>query len=424
MAWKEAACEDAIKAELRQLFEELKVLRVIRRAEVPKSAKILKSHMFLVKKYLADGTFDKIKARLVADGRDQDAELYPNNSSPTVAIHSVYTVLGLAATKSWRIVAMIDVIGAFVQTPMKGEPTYMRLDPKVSKYAVELFPESKKTLETDVCLYTLLLKAMYGCVQASALWYALIKAELESLGYEVGPTDPCVFVKQVGDRIFILLLYVDDILAIVDADEAKRIMAHLVFKFGTVQFEIDSRLSYLGMEINITDEGTRIDMSFYMKQMLDDAEEKVELVEYSSPGMKETFVSSEVAKQFLEDDTVFNHSTVAKLLYLLKGARPDILTVVIFLCTLVQRATVEDMNKLIRVLGSLKSTVKRTLMLRASGDECQVVAYVDAAYALHSDLKSHSGVVVYVGNTLVYVSSRKQKCMSKSPTEAELIPHR
>jgi len=72
---------------------------------------------------------------------------------------------------------------------------------------------------------------MYGCVQASALWYVMIKAELEKLGYSVGPTDPCVFVKQVGNRIFILLLYVDDILAIVDKDEAEKIRAHLVAKF-------------------------------------------------------------------------------------------------------------------------------------------------------------------------------------------------
>jgi hypothetical protein len=169
--------------------------------------------------------------RLVADGIDQDAELYPNKSSPTVAIHSVFTVLGLVATKTWRIVVKIDVKGAFLQTPMSGEPTFMKLDPKVLKYAVELFPNLKKMVEEDECLYTVLLKAMYGCVQASALWYVMIKAELEKLGYSVGPTDPCVFVKQVGNRIFILLLYVDDILAIVDKDEAEKIRAHLVAKF-------------------------------------------------------------------------------------------------------------------------------------------------------------------------------------------------
>jgi hypothetical protein len=72
------------------------------------------------------------------------------------------------------------------------------------------------------------------------------------------------------------------------------------------------------------------------------------------------------------------------------------------------------------VLGYLKSTKERTLLLRAQ-KERKVTAYIDAAYAVHGDSKSHSGVVVYVGDTLVYVSSKKQKCMSKSPTEAELI---
>jgi hypothetical protein len=59
--WKEKACEDVIKAELKQLFIELKALRAIRRAEITKIAKVLKSHMILVRKYLADGTFEKVK---------------------------------------------------------------------------------------------------------------------------------------------------------------------------------------------------------------------------------------------------------------------------------------------------------------------------------------------------------------------------
>jgi hypothetical protein len=421
LEWKEVACEQAIKAELSQLFNELKALQVIKRVEVTKSAKVLKTHMFLVRKYLADGSFDKVKARLVADGRDQDAELYPNKSSPTVAIHSVFTVLWLAATKTWRIVVKIDVKGAFIQTPMSGEPTFMKLDPKVSKYAVELFPNLKKMLEADGRLYTVLLKAMNGCVQASALWYAMIKAELEKLGYSVGPTDPCVFIKQVGNRIFILLLYVDDILAIVNKEEAKKIRMHLVTKFGSVQFKTGGRLSYLGMEINVTYAGMSVDMSFYVKQLLEDAKERMSLVVYASLGMKETFVANDEEQQLQESERVFFHSTVAKLLYLSKRARPDILTVVTYLCTRVQNATVGDEKKLVRVLGYWEGTVSRALLLRATSTDCNVVAYIDAAYALHGDSKSHSGIVMYVGNTLVYVSSRKQKCMSKSPTEAELI---
>jgi hypothetical protein len=81
---------------------------------------------------------------------------------------------------------------------------------------------------------------------------------------------------------------------------------------------------------------------------------------------------------------------------------------------------VEDKRKLLRVLGYLRATKETTLLLRATGAP-EVTAYVDVAYASHNDSKSHSGVIVYVGQTLAYVSSRKQKCMSKSPTEAELI---
>jgi hypothetical protein len=92
----------------------------------------------------------------------------------------------------------------------------------------------------------------------------------------------------------------------------------------------------------------------------------------------------------------------------------------IFLCTRVQNATVQDRDKLDRVLGYLKWAEDYVLVLQPYV-EGKITACLDAGYALHSDLKSHTEVVIYVGETLVYVSSKKQKCMSKSPTKAELI---
>jgi hypothetical protein len=145
--------------------------------------------MFVVIKYLANGQFDKVKARFVTDGRDQDPEMFPNKASPTVAIHSVFMVLGLAPTKPWRIVVKIDIKGAFIQMPMTGEDVYMKIDPKITKYVVGLFPQLAEMVEDDGCLYTQMLKAMYGCIQASALWYALIRKLLEDFGYVVSETD-------------------------------------------------------------------------------------------------------------------------------------------------------------------------------------------------------------------------------------------
>jgi len=119
-------------------------------------ATIIKMHMFLVNKYLANGDFNKVKARLVADGRDQDHEMYPDKPSPTVAIHTVFMVLGLACQKRWRIVVKIDIKGAFVQTPMTGHQIFMKLDPKITKYAREMCPEFDDFIWRDGCLYTVL----------------------------------------------------------------------------------------------------------------------------------------------------------------------------------------------------------------------------------------------------------------------------
>jgi hypothetical protein len=51
----------------------------------------------------------------------------------------------------------------------------------------------------------------------------------------------------------------------------------------------------------------------------------------------------------------------------------------------------------------------------------QVEAYVDASYAIHEDGKSHTGLIVRIGEVTVFSASRKQKCICKSPTEAELV---
>jgi hypothetical protein len=191
-------------------------------------------------------------------------------------------------------------------------------------------------METDGCLYMEMLKAMYGCVQASALWYALIKKFLEDLGYVASEVDTCVFWKVVKGRIFILLLYVDDILAIIDDDEAKILRTHLEKRFGTVKFEVGNRLSYLGMELEIGDRGTAVGMSFYTKQLLEGVEVPVKL----SPRTKTMFQVDEEAVMLMEEERKLFHSKTAKLLYLAKRARPDILTIVSFLCTRVLVATV------------------------------------------------------------------------------------
>ena len=47
--------------------------------------------------------------------------------------------------------------------------------------------------------------------------------------------------------------------------------------------------------------------------------------------------------------------------------------------------------------------------------------YVDAAFAVHEDMKSHTGAVMTLGMGSVCSFSLKQKVNARSSTEAELI---
>ncbi len=87
----------------------------------------LNCHIFTVEKFSANGDHDKVKSHLVANGNEQDQELYPDRASPTVAIHSILTCLAVAAHKDDCKVSKADVKGAFIQTEMSGPPVYIKL---------------------------------------------------------------------------------------------------------------------------------------------------------------------------------------------------------------------------------------------------------------------------------------------------------
>ena len=50
-----------------------------------------------------------------------------------------------------------------------------------------------------------------------------------------------------------------------------------------------------------------------------------------------------------------------------------------------------------------------------------VTAYVDASYGVHMDGKSHTGVVLTLGRGPIYCKSSKQKIVTRSSTESELV---
>ena len=89
----EKACYD----EFDQLFFSRGVLKPLFPHERYKPGNMTRSWMFLRHKFDALGIFEKMKGRMVADGRTQDRTIYNNNGSPTVQTKSVMACLKIAA---------------------------------------------------------------------------------------------------------------------------------------------------------------------------------------------------------------------------------------------------------------------------------------------------------------------------------------
>ena len=106
--------------------------------------------------------------------------------------------------------------------------------------------------------------------------------------------------------------------------------------------------------------------------------------------------------------------------YLAKRTRPDILTAVSFCATRVLSPTEEYDKKLNRILGFLLRTQHQQLILK-TGNKLQLRAYVDASFGVYKDGKSVTGIVLVLGDATIYVKSSKQKIVTRSSTESELV---
>jgi hypothetical protein len=53
---------------------------------------------------------------------------------------------------------------------------------------------------------------MYGCVQASRLWYEHLTKVLKEAGYQSVAMDECAWRRTDGNKTYVIVIYVDDLL--------------------------------------------------------------------------------------------------------------------------------------------------------------------------------------------------------------------
>jgi hypothetical protein len=180
---------------------------------------------------------------------------------------------------------------------------------------------------------------------------------------------------------------------------------------------------YLGMTLDYSEKGrVKIKMIDYMEKLLADIIALLDEMggEAPTPAANHLFVVNDNQTKLDEQRAQFFHTYVAKTLFVCKRARPDLQTVVAFLCTRVKEPDEDDYKKLIRMLQFIRATKDDYLTLSANSLH-NVRWWVDASYAVHPDMKSHTGGALSLGTGVIYGTSKRQKLNTKSSTEAELV---
>ena len=256
-------------------------------------------------------------------------------------------------------------------------------------------------------------------MESAKLWYELISDKLIGLGFKRNEYDPCVYNAIIRDIQITLCLYVDDLLlTCVDQKLLDDVIIDIDALFLGTTLHRGLSHSYIGMMFDFSVPGS---VSIRMDGYTEDFLREYEVVGVAATPAKTDLFDIDATSQQLDDAGREEfHSRVAKLLYLAKRTRPDLLTAVSFLSTRVQAPDTQDLDKLQRLLRYVNGTKDIWLTLEPD-DQWGLFAHIDAAYGVHPDGKGHTGVCMILGKGAFYVASVKQKLVAKSSTEAEII---
>lgn len=148
------------------------------------------------RKFHANGTLARYKARLVINGRCQQVGVDCNETfSLVVKPSTIHTVLSLVVSRSWPI-HQLNVKNAFLHVDLQ-ETAYMFQPPG----------SMDSGNPKHVCH---LRKSLYGFKQAPRAWYHRFTTYIQQHGCKSTNSDTSLFVFQHGQKKTYLLLYVDD----------------------------------------------------------------------------------------------------------------------------------------------------------------------------------------------------------------------
>lgn len=347
----------------------------------------------------ADGTLERRKARLVAKGFQQYAGIdYEETFSPVIKASTVRIILTIAVFFNWEVRQM-DINNAFLNGLLK-ETVFMHQ------------PEGFKdpSMPNHVCK---LIKSIYGLKQAPRAWFDKLKYALLDWGFQNIKSDSSLFFLKDKDHVTFLLIYVDDI--IITGSNSRFIESFIKQLNEKFALKDLGKLHYfLGIEVNRDVGGMYLKQSKYVNELL----KKFNMEKSSScPTPMITGKDFTVKAELMNNPSLFRKAIGA--LQYLTNTRPDITYAVNKLSQYLSSPTILHWQGVKRIFRYLQGTKNFCLHIKPGAD-LDLTGFSDADWATsHDDRKSIAGQCVFLGETLISWSSRKQKVVSRSSTESE-----
>jgi hypothetical protein len=193
----------------------------------------------------------------------------------------------------------------------------------------------------------------------------------------------------------------------VDPSVVTDVIAKIEERFGKMTVTRGKQHVFLGMDIRFKDDETlTIGMKAYIEEAIAEFGEDVTR-SATTPAGRGIFEVDATSSPLTMEKAELYHKVVAKLLYVSHRGRPDIQLAIAFMCTRVSCSTDQDWGKLKRLMQYLNRTMNEVLTIGADSLE-KLMTWVDAAYGVHQDMKSHTGVPCRSGAEQCYANRRNR----------------
>ncbi|GJU05137.1 retrovirus-related pol polyprotein from transposon TNT 1-94 [Tanacetum coccineum] len=320
----------------------------------------------------------KNKARLAARGYRQEEGIdFEESFAPVDRLEAIQIFLAFATHMNMTVYQM-DVKTSFLNGILCEEVYVSQPDGFVD-------PDNPNHVYR-------LKKALYGLKQAPCAWYDLLSSFLLSRGFSKGTVDPTLFISTKGKDILLVQIYVDDI----------------IFASTTTELCLQISQSPRGIFLN---------------------QSKYALESHKKYGMKsyDPVNTPMVEKSKLDEDTQGKaidptnyHGMVGTLMYLTSSI-PDLVYTVCMCARYQAWPTKKHLHAVKRIFQYLRGTVNWGLWY-SKDSAIALTAFADANHAGCQDTRrSTSGSMQLLGDRLVGWSSKRQKSVAISSTEAEYI---